>query len=172
MAKSYVVISLGLLCLASCGPTPQAVALQQYQTMTASCAAQYPDQPPTMAAFQRCKNAAADATVGRFDPYPDLYQLAHADRLEIADQADSGQITLDQANAEIAQLNAQVTQAAEDRNNQNAEAAAQRLAAFSNFLAAERAPPPPPIQQYFVPAQPTITTNCTGFGNSVNCVSH
>jgi hypothetical protein len=99
-------------------------------------------------------------------------QLAHADRLEIADQADSGQITLDQANVEIAQLNAQVTQAAEDRNNQNAEAAAQRLSALSNFLSAERALQPPPVQPYYVPVQPTITTNCTGFGSSINCVSH
>jgi len=172
VVKSYVFIFLGLLCLASCGPNPQTLALQQYQTMTASCAAQYPDQPPTMAAFQKCKNAAADATVGRFEPYPDLYQLAHADRLEIADQADSGQITLDQANVEIAQLNAQVTQAAEDRNNQNAEAAAQRLSALSNFLSAERALQPPPVQPYYVPVQPTITTNCTGFGSSINCVSH
>lgn len=172
MVKSYIFIFLGLLCLASCTPNPRIVALQQDKAMIAECSTQYPDQPPTMAAFEKCKNSAADETVGRFTPYTDLYQLVHADRLEIADQADSGQITLDQANAEIAQLNVQANQAVEDRNSQNTEAAEQRLSAVSNFLTAERALQPPPVQPYYVPVQPTITTNCTGFGNSVNCVSH
>lgn len=139
--------------------------------MTATCAARYPDQPPTMAAFQRCKNAAADDTVGRFISYPDLYQLAHADRIEIADEADRGQITLDQANSEIAQLDTQIAQAVEDRDNQNTEAAAQRLSALSNFLAAERTLQPPPAQPYYSPMQPIVTTNCTDSGNMVNCVS-
>lgn len=168
--KNFILGLFGLLCLASCAPDPQAVAMQHYQAMTTSCAAQYPDQPPTMAAYQKCKNAAADTTVARYTTYPDLYQLAHAGRVEIADQADKGQITLDQANTKIAQFNEQIIQINLYRNQQNAEAAAENLSALSNFLASERALQPP-IQPYYAPLQQTVITSCTNIGNQTNCTS-
>jgi hypothetical protein len=177
--RSLGALCLGLVFLASCGPSRQEVARQQYQavlaqyqTLRGNCVAQYPDQPPTIAALQKCKNDAYEETMIQFDTYQDLSELVETGDLEISDQADAGKITVDQANFEKAQLLEQVSQIVQARNNQNAEAAAQRLSALSNYLSASRALIPPPPQPYNIPVQPTVVTNCTGFANQVNCVSH
>lgn len=167
----------GLLSLSSCGPSPQATAMNQFHTLVARCAAKNPDQPPTMAAYQKCQNAAANATADKFYPYPDIVELVHAERVKIADQADKGQISLDQANIEIAKVDEEATQMALERNNKNSEAAAQRASAAANMwsvLHASQPQPyylPAPSLPNYAPAQPITTTNCTRFGNQVNCVS-
>lgn len=93
-----------------------------------------------------------------------------AQRVAIANQADSGQITVDQANAEIALAKEQAIQAATDRSNQNAEANAQELTARANLLNATR--PPPATIYSFPPVPRAVTTNCNSYGNQTDCVSH
>ena len=111
-------IILATLTLASCGPSPATMAQREFISLAASCARQYPAHPPTMGAYERCRNHAEDETTKSYVPYLDVYERVHAKRQEIADQADAGQITLDQANLEITQVTEEAGKVIQQRNNQ------------------------------------------------------
>jgi hypothetical protein len=113
-------IILATLALTACGPSSAAVAQQKFLSMSSICAEKYPAQPPTMGAYERCRNQAENATVKPYFPYLDVYELVHARRQDIANQADAGQITLEQANFEIAQATEAATKVIQRRTNQKA----------------------------------------------------
>jgi len=100
----------GLAGLVSCGPNPREAANQEYQQLLADCQSEYADQPPTMEKFQSCKNYAEGATIDAFIPTTDLTALGQADRLEIAREADTGEITVEEADEKMAELGVQLDQ--------------------------------------------------------------
>ncbi|HTJ89280.1 MAG TPA: hypothetical protein VL356_03755 [Acidocella sp.] len=118
--SQHLFIILATLALASCGPSPAAVAQQKFIALAANCAGKYPAQPPTMGAYERCRNHAEDETVKPYFPYLDVYEHVHAKRQDIANQADAGKITLEQANFELAQANEAAAKVVQRRNNQKA----------------------------------------------------
>jgi hypothetical protein len=73
-----------------------------------------------MGAHESCRNHAEDETVKPYFPYLDVYELVHAKRQEITDQADAGKSTLDQANFELTQVTDAATKVIQKRNNQKA----------------------------------------------------
>lgn len=113
-------IILATLALTSCGPSLASVAQQKFISLTANCAGKYPAYPPTMGAYERCRDHAEDETVKPYFPYLDVYEFVHAKRQEIANQADAGKITLEQANFEIARTTEAATKVMQKRNNQKA----------------------------------------------------
>ena len=109
---------LATLTLASCGPSPATMAQKEFISLAAGCARQYPAHPPTMGAYERCRNQAEDETTKSYVPYLDVYERVHAQRQDIADRAAAGLITLDQANLEIAQVTEEAGKVVQQRNNQ------------------------------------------------------
>ncbi len=95
-----------------------------------------------MEKFQSCKNYAEGATIDAFIPTTDLTALAQADRLEIAREADTGEITVEEADEKMAELGVQLDQIYNARMIQNQQLESERLNALSNILAATRPPPP------------------------------
>jgi hypothetical protein len=73
-----------------------------------------------MGAYERCRNHAENETTKSYVPYLDIYERVHAKRQEIADRADAGQITLDQANFEMTQVTEEAGKVIQQRNNQKA----------------------------------------------------
>jgi hypothetical protein len=103
----------------------------------------------------RCLNDAEDKIFGRTN-HPDLVNLKHALRLELAAKVDKGQITKEEADTQFALAVSQMVSTANQRDAQSQQAAAASMAAGA---AMQQANAPPP----------RLSTTCINMGSVVTC---
>ena len=134
--------------------------MQQLQPAINQCKVQY---PRSLAQQSDCVTAAEDTYMRPFYRYGDLLTLTQAQRKVIAAAIDNGQITVDDANLQLAKVRSALSQQEADRDNASGMVSAQQRAASAQMLGAGAA-----ILQTTRPA----TTSCTRFGTNVTCNSY
>lgn len=122
------------------GPSPRPQRQAQERAAVAQCDAKAKSKQITsLAAYSRCVGAAEAIGVADMGANADLLFLKSAKRTAIYERVDRGEISLAQADAEIAQVNSGLVSELNRR-----------------YTADRAASPPPPV-------------TCTRFGNSVTC---
>jgi hypothetical protein len=144
-----------------CAEQRRAEAIAEIQRQREICAAQFAGDGHAVARENCVGPVRREAMVSTGFP-PDLTDLLIADRLNIAAKIDSGRITKEQANVEIAQIGVEINEMAASRRRQNALAAAAILSAM---------PQQAPIQTQFYPIQqpPSRSFSCYTYGNMTSC---
>jgi hypothetical protein len=152
--RSLVIAAVALAGLSACnstrqtGPSPQQQRQAQVKAAVASCDARAKSkQITTLAAYSRCVGAADAIGAEDAGEYADLLYLKAAKRTAIYERVDRGEITLAQAEAEIAQVNSALMGELNRRSTANRAAIAQEMSALSASSPA----------------------TCSRFGNSVTC---
>lgn len=141
--------TLGVLSLAGCAQQRIAEANAALTQRIAECKALYPSEGKDYLQKARCDEPARRAVFVAKGAPGDLVEVYIATRSDLAAKADRGEITREEANLRMAQTARELSDSELSRRN-----------------AARAAMPPEPVQ--FAPRQ----TNCTRFGNTVNCNSY
>lgn len=153
------------LSLAGCAAQRQEEARVAVSKAVEECRAPY---PPNTHFLDRanCEAPTRRWAAQKTGVAPDMVDLFLAKRAMISSRVDSGQITREQGNVEIASMNVEINQMIAQRNQANAMAMAAILAAM----------PQPQVYQapqpYAMPVRAPVTTNCMRMGLSVNCTSY
>lgn len=169
------------LSLAGCGMAQQARVQQESSAATsirdqqsAACESQFPDRrskpaTPRISCLNQAEltyHQAMARSVG--NPYLDLIHLSHAQRLQVAQRYDKGEIDPAQYEVELAQIAADANNQISARmNNATIAASAQQQAAAASQQAAiarQQA-----ITSAIQSAAPPRPVSCTRFGNTVTC---
>jgi hypothetical protein len=176
--RRCILVALSLN-LSGCGLAQQAQLRSQYEQSSAvmqrelaECNRRYPKRVKGQAADAlRCSNAAFERNA-RSVPgnNADLVTLAGAKAVAAAERFDNGQITEAQLDVELATIHTEFAGGTQSRTNQGimANAAAQQAAAARQQAAMQSVAAGAAIM---APPAPT-TTNCSVFGNTMNCKSY
>jgi hypothetical protein len=153
--------------LAACGNPRQAEfekGKQLYAAAKAECIAQ---NPRSLAMQADCRTQAANTFVRPYYRYGDLMTLVQAQRKILAVKADRGEITTDEFDLQMAQVESSIAREENLRNlsersvsAQESVGAAQALGAAASFIRATQ-PPTPPV----------VNTTCNRIGSFTNCTS-
>ena len=166
-SAALVAVILVSFCLAACGVLQAEKTREldaQYEAATNACG-------PMQAGPKRWAQCQTDAEnryikdgeaggLGPF-PYRDLITLKQARRADVATRLERGQITVEQANVELATANSQNVSEATRRQTAAQSVSAQQAAAAAAYMSAVR-PATPPARQ-------PVTCTRSSTGSSVTC---
>lgn len=171
MKRIGIAAFLPVLALSACGVARQAEvndAQQRLEAARAFCKAYHKGNGAQIA---DCWSQAEDMIMRPLYPYGDLLTLLQAKRKVIAEKADGGEITKDQANLQLAELNSEITREQTRRSNAAALVSAQQTAASAAMLGTAarllQGTQPAPVMGPLV-----VNTTCTRMGAFVNCSSN
>lgn len=147
---------VGALSLAGCAGQVQAEAQTRLDAAVTACRTQHPAERGFYVVRFQCEEPARRAYGQRVGAAPDLTNVYLASRASLAGQLDRGEVTREQANLQIAQLERELTEATLRRRNA-------ALAAQPPVILAPAAA--------LTPAPAGITECTRSFGGSVECIS-
>jgi len=161
------------LVLSACGVAQQIdhrKARDEAQAADIACQTQFPRGSKQYVEHANCLNDAERRIIGSRTQYPDLLNLKMTYRSALAAKVQRGEMSLEDAGVQFAQVTAAISSEELNRNNARMAVQAQQSAAMGNLVAGLAALQQPTIQQ---PARPAfVNTNCRQTGTITNCTSY
>jgi hypothetical protein len=124
---------------AGCVDARNAEANAAIKAARGQCDAQYPKEPGFYGAHAKCVNAAIDRVALPLSRNPDLIKLQEAFRSALSAKIDRGEMLIEDAQLQMAEADLRIAEIERSRRLADQTAAANSLAAFTNFMAAMQA---------------------------------